>query len=347
MTYIEKIKQLLKKYMYNIKQYKVLKNIQSNIYILQNEIQILNIDTTELIDKTEFNNYLTMLITKYPTYKLVFSNCKIDELNVTLTKSALFENCEIMHLKLNQKNISSSIFDTCIFNFCKINQRIIINNSKIELSNCITKISNNKNCTFIIGNKDNSTVNIKNHNIENRNGKYFHININTNNLTLNNYNSPDCVELIINKICKIIDCIHIKNSTAVFMSNETMKSNMILIEDSTVKRLNTNSESIEILGSNNFNHVQVLSCEDFLINYDSSLNIKNTNINTKSLECSDNSEINDMTNKFKWLINTEKISIGKNFKLKYDNKIIYEKDNENYNDNEEIIEVIKNERKLR
>jgi len=343
---IEKINFLIKNYF----NYECFRKIKKNIKKINNEIRLENIDTTKLINTDKLNKYLKQLIEKNPTCSLVFNNSKINNLSIITNQLVSFNSYNIYNLKINGKISSRVNFNKSIFNFNEDNIKIIINTSKVNCENCTVNITNNRENKLEFGADSTSVINIKNQNFINENNNYFKIIINSKSLYLSKYKSDNNVEIIVNDDKRKIDYIHLVNSEVNFNSKNIIDANMLLVDNSDVKGMIIKSESIEISGSSCLDNTKILKCNDISLNEDTALTTKNIVLYTKYLESAENSEINDTTNRFKWLTNIDEINVGKDFKLKYNNKTIYSKQTSFPNsdvEQREIVEIINKERKKR
>lgn len=331
------------------KEYRTFKEVKSKIIITNGEIRVNNIDVQKILNKSRFSEYLTTLTKKNSTNKIIFNYCNINDIKLKINTNLVFVNCEVANLTIHQDKFYSSKFEECTFNFCQNSEKLLVNSSRIDIKNCVVEINKNKNSIFRLGELNNSVVNIQNLDFINTYTKHFKIQIVSKDISLNNYISKNGIELQIDNTDKSINSIYMRNSVLTFNPNYVVDAKIMLIEDSSINNLTLESESIELCGQNQFNHVTILNCNDISISEDSNLLLKDTIIKSKLLECLDNSEINDETNRLKWLTGISKINVGKHFKLKYKGTTIYEKISQDYskNDNEEIVEIIKRERRIR
>lgn len=344
MIYFEKVKAMLDKFEWN--DLKTFSKIKKKIKKLNKEIRIENVDMSELVNKDKLNQYLLSLSKKFPTCNFSFIDCIIDGINInTISNQTIsFSDCCITNLKIksNDKNIIN--FNNCNFLFLDTeDKQISVKSNKINLNGCVVDLKTNVPNKFELGTDIESVINIKDQTFKNYNNIPFNIYINANNLTLSNYNSVENIKLVINKGNKATNYLHLVDSNVIFNEKTEVDVNMILVDNSNVFDLTTQSESIELSGNCNFSNVRILNSNDMLINEDSSLTTRNINLNVKYLTCSENSEINDTNNRFKWLTNIDRIIVNKNFKLKYNDEVMYKKEDTYGNNNdEEVIEYVEN-----
>ena len=323
----EKIKELITNLKQIRQQSKYLKRIKKSIKLLNKEIIIENIDVSLLKEKNKLNEYLNQLFKNYPSFNITFSNCNIEEINLVVRHSQQlnFRECEIKGLEIHSNNKNSVNFNKCKFNFFsdESKQLVRISTYKVNLCDCTVDIKSNKQHIFEIGKDKESTVNIRNQRFLNKDNIPFILQINSSDLTLNNYKNSDNIELIINKGIKDINYIHLVNSNVNFSHIHKVIVNMLLIENSSIMNLIAESKSIELSGNCFFDKVKILKSHDFTINEDTSLTTKDIILNAKYLECLENSQINDINNRYTWLSNVSKIATHKDFKLKYNGKVIH------------------------
>ncbi len=330
----------------NWKDLRTLSKIKKKIKKGQKEVKIENIDLVGLKDKNLFNEYIISLSKKYPDANFYFINSSIDGLDIELVNDIKmsFEKCYITNLNIESNNKNIISFNKCKLLYCDTEKnQIRIKTNKIEMDECEVNIKTNANHLLELGNGVDSKVSIKNQSFKNFVNVPFNIYICTEILTLSKYKSVDNIKLVVSRGKNAINYIDMLDSNVEFNENAHVDVNMILSDNSNICNLTTESESIEISNNCTFKNSNIKS-NNMLINGDASLSVIDSDLNIQYLECSENSEINDITNKFSWLKNIRDIAANKGFKLKYNNETIYTKENNQEVDDdyqfEEIIEHV-------
>lgn len=319
----------------NWKDIKILKKIKTQIKKNQREIKFENIDLVELKNKDLFNEYIMLLSKRYPNAKFSFYNSSIDGINLKLDSdlNITFNKCYITNLKIVSDNNNTVILNNCKLIYCDIEKNeVSIKTNKVEMNECDIDLKINGAHLLELGNGINSSVSINDNYIKNYPNIPFNIYICSETLRLNNYNSPDNVKLVVSCGNEPINYINILNSKVMFNENVSVNSNMILSENSSINNLSAESESIEIVDNCTFINSNIVA-NNFVLDGDTFLNIINTDLNVNYLECSENSTINDSTNKFCWFKKIKSFYANKGFNFKYNNEVIFSKET-----NEEIIE---------
>lgn len=348
MNFLKNSKESFNNYL-NIRRKNIVFNkTKKNISVVNNTIEVENVDMTLLHDKDKLNQHLLLLIQKNPNANITFTNCTIDYLNISLLKGNTinFKNCTIKDLIVNEKNNTYVNFDNCKFNFYnkKDKQLISIKTSNINLDKCLININGVRNNTIIFGKDSNSTISIRNQEFKNSSNEIFQIYINAKSLTLSKNKSLSNIKMCINNDGGKINQLHLIDSDVNFNDNKILSINMMLIENSTINNIYTNCEAIELTNECTLNNTRIFNCNDIVLSEESILNTNNIDLNVRTLECKENSIINDNSNRFKWLTNIKKIIVYRNFILMYNGKPIYKQEKEYIcsDKEEEIINIANN-----
>ncbi|MBE6153182.1 MAG: hypothetical protein E7166_03030 [Firmicutes bacterium] len=338
MKIVEKIKSIYINHIEKNREIEILNKFKRRINIINNELVISNIDMELVKNKEEIVNHIANIIKDNHICNVMFKDCSLNsiQLDNLRNKKIYFNNCNIKNIKIYESENSKTEFINCNIELSN-NSYTIIKTSNVCLESCnINNIDSNN--EIELGKNSESKVTIDKLNATNNN--LFIIDTCSKKLKFYKVNEQCNFELY-NNID--IDVLHISDSKVKFVNDKPLNINMALIENSTIDNLVVECNSLEFIDECNLINSNILKCKDIGLNDNSLLTLNNSSIKSNILECQENSEINDKTNKFTWLKNIDNIVVSNGVKLKCDGKVTYEKNNIlDVKIDEDLVEVFEN-----